>query len=488
MRAYAIAHARTLDLPSTYEPLVDGFNTAARLIQHLRTSARPVLRRDNLLVLHGSTAQPAAIDLESKFAEAGLGAVQVADYRNFAHGRHNWISSRASSTSVLAFFSKDEEALARKTLSLLPKHVPVAAIALPAGRQSATIAGLISVLHVVGAVAAGKGVDPGRPHVASFGRRLYRMPVLKSKRVTQSHAEIAIGRKVACAPTTVGSRSDVEFWQAAYDRFCEILTQATFGALVCDYDGTLCDERDRFTALPPVMAASLTKVVQAGVSVGIATGRGKSVREALRTALPQKTWERIWVGYYNGADIALLANDDRPDTSRDPEETFGPICRLLKDHPVITRLAKCEFRPEQISIQPRSAASLESIWRLVVGLAETHRLKAFRSTHSIDLVNAGVSKNRLLIALAKMIPAEQRVLVIGDRGAWPGNDRELLRWPYSLCVDEVSGDPETCWNLAPSGCRGQSATIRYFRSFDFSGSTFRIRVRDLERNSQVEDR
>jgi hypothetical protein len=36
---------------------------------------------------------------------------------------------------------------------------------------------------------------------------------------------------------------------------------------------------------------------------------------------------------------------------------------------------------------------------------------------------------------------------VGDRGAWPGNDYEILRAPLGLSVDECSLDPDSCWPL-----------------------------------------
>ena len=65
----------------------------------------PLWTRNTTLVLHGPTTRIGAIDLESKFTEAAVGNLQIADYRNFAHGRHHWLAKRASESAVLAFVS-----------------------------------------------------------------------------------------------------------------------------------------------------------------------------------------------------------------------------------------------------------------------------------------------------------------------------------------------------------------------------------------------
>jgi hypothetical protein len=69
------------------------------------------------------------------------------------------------------------------------------------------------------------------------------------------------------------------------------------------------------------------------------------------------------------------------------------------------------------------------------------------------------------------------VLCIGDRGRWPGNDFALLQEPYSLSVDEVSPDPNTCWNLAPPGHRGIQVTLDYLQSLELDSSLPSVTMR-----------
>ncbi len=80
----------------------------------------------------------------------------------------------------------------------------------------------------------------------------------------------------------------------------------------------------------------------------------------------------------------------------------------------------------------------------------------------MDVLAPGVSKRAVVVALMELHGCnENSVLCIGDRGQWPGNDFSLLNQPNSLSVDEVSQDPETCWNLAPPGLRGTQAALAY---------------------------
>jgi hypothetical protein len=81
--------------------------------------------RQYLIVLCGRATRAAAWDVESRFHEAALGPVQVADYRNFAHGRHHWLAKHRERSGVVAFVTPEERDVAEKTLRLIPRDVPV---------------------------------------------------------------------------------------------------------------------------------------------------------------------------------------------------------------------------------------------------------------------------------------------------------------------------------------------------------------------------
>lgn len=57
-----------------------------------------------LMVLHDCWGRTAAVDAESKMSEACLAGVQAADYRGFAHGRHNWLD-KDGHTCVVAMIT-----------------------------------------------------------------------------------------------------------------------------------------------------------------------------------------------------------------------------------------------------------------------------------------------------------------------------------------------------------------------------------------------
>ena len=65
------------------------------------------------------------------------------------------------------------------------------------------------------------------------------------------------------------------------------------------------------------------------------------------------------------------------------------------------------------------------------------------------------------VSKLNVIENPDTTLCIGDYGSVEGNDYELLTSMYSLSVDKVSKNTESCWNIAPSGIYGLDATLYY---------------------------
>jgi hypothetical protein len=91
-RGYHSPNDASSELPETLADVAYGGQTAEDYLSWLEEASAPLWRRETLVVLYGPSTQAAAVDLESKFTEAALGQVQLADYRNFAHGRHHWLA------------------------------------------------------------------------------------------------------------------------------------------------------------------------------------------------------------------------------------------------------------------------------------------------------------------------------------------------------------------------------------------------------------
>ena len=442
--------------------------------------------RSTTLVLHGPSTRIGAIDLESKFTEAAIGHIQLADYRNFAHGRHHWLAKRSDTSGILAFITDADRTLAERTLALIPEEVVQARIKFDGGPITTAIASLLAALRITGWAGIAHSIDPGRPGVPVFGRKLYRLSFPRRSantelsRLTPRDAA-AITRKAGAAPDHLLSRGDLGRWQEALAEFRRRLFSARFGGIVLDYDGTVVDTRRRFVPADDEMATVLARIMETGVFVAFATGRGKSVRHALQTHLPRNLWHRVLVGYYNGAEVASLDDDDAPDGSSNACSALLPVSEALSRQPDLAEFVRQENRPFQITLQAQSVISMDRLWdlaRQVIEVTATKEISATCSGHSIDIVAPGVSKLNTVRRLREAV-GDVPILTIGDRGRWPGNDHELLREPFALGVDEISADPTTCWHLGEPGQRGPAVTLDYLRALKADDSCLKFETESL---------
>lgn len=472
-RAYHQQYSGHVPLPPGFEGLAHPGRDESAFRSDLSRACRPLWDRSTLVVLHGQVAQAGAADLESKFTEAALGQVQLADYRNFAHGRHHWLAKHGATTGMISLASQQDLPVAKKTLAQLPKDIPVAHFDVADG-VNGSLQAIVLSLHIAGSAGLARGIDPGRPGVPLFGRRLYHLNGGyggKPAHNVPGPEAAAVSRKAGASPTTLAAQGRLTFWREAYATFLEGLQGKEYGAVVFDYDGTLCDAAVRYDGPGSDITARLVDLLGAGVLVGVATGRGKSVRKDLRARIKDPALRsRVLIGYHNGAEIGDLGDDAQPPIPRGLDESLGEIGAMLSSDARLADLAKIEAGHRQLTLEFKDYAAAEEVWESVqqaLSRCQVPGVSALRSSHSVDILAPGVTKRHVVEEIRRMVgegSAPAPVLAIGDRGRWPGNDFALLQEPYSLSVDEVSADPSTCWNLARPENRCATALLEYFQA------------------------
>lgn len=416
--------------------------------------------RHMVQVLHGGWGAPVATDLESKLNESALASAQLADYRNFGHGRHLWLSRRAAETVVVALVTPETAAIAKSTLRLFPRSIAVVRLETGLNGPAGTLDLLLQAFDLVDRLGEVRQQDPGRPHVPEFGRKLYR---LTPPRV-RSTVPAAIQRKLWASPEAV---DDGRAFQKGLNRFLTNARAARIGAIALDYDGTLCTKDGRFDGLRDDVVDECARLLKAGMHLGIATGRGKSVRMELQKALERKLWPLVHIGYYNGTDIGALGDDSLPKTDKPSDAALKRALLLLSSDVWLSTTARITPRPQQLTVESKGAIRTDAVAAHVMArLAplDGQGVRIVVSSHSLDVLGARPGKGSLVSSLRATIGKGRQVLCIGDRGAWPGNDYSLLAEPLSLSVDEVSSLDDTCWNLAPRGVCGPDATLLYLRA------------------------
>jgi hypothetical protein len=184
-----------------------------------------LIRSDKILLLFGPETRPAAVDFESKFHESGLANVQVTDYRNFAHGRHLWLAHHPD-TTIIAFISSNDRAIAEATLKLLPKGIRTLRVETSFEGVAAAFAMQAAVFELVSLYGEDRGRDPGRPTVPMFGRKLYHLnafPALSTDLRSAAVVRKSRARRLAGLPALsqaeweamVASLRSVDKWSPA---------------------------------------------------------------------------------------------------------------------------------------------------------------------------------------------------------------------------------------------------------------------------------
>ena len=420
----------------------------------------------NFIVMYGATGEPVAWDIESKLTEAALGSALLSDYRNFGHGRHHWFDKRGDNSCIIALVTPVERELAYKTIGCLPKSVPVIYIETELEGPLASIDMLLKAFRFVNDLGEARGIDPGKPGVPGYGRLLYNLDYFKlTNRIlpVEKTLEVAVLRKLG-----VAGRENAPLWVhycEACQRFVRQLNRGKFTTVAFDYDGTLSasDRKSRFTnGLCDEIRDALMPLLENGVRIVVATGRGKSVGESFQKSIDQKYWPQIKVGYYNGACLLVLGEEDKLKVWR--EQPFDSELKALEEELKLRLPKGCvdyKFaeRSLQLSIEGEMTQTESQLvyetCREIIWDKQMKDIRIWRSSHSMDIVvYHEVSKQRV-------IEDPERTLCIGDYGTVEGNDYEMLTSKYSLSVDRVSKNAESCWNIAPSGMKELDATLYY---------------------------
>jgi hypothetical protein len=420
----------------------------------------PPTAAEQLLVLTTPALAPVATDIETRCHELGLVSVQVTDYRNFAHGRHVGLLRRAKTTSVLGLVDQPLERLAAATLDALPpEEIAVTVWRAQHSGPAAVIELLVASMELAASMAAAQGVNPARPGAAPFGRRLYH---LRLGRLLPPLADGPVERKLRALVTSLDADTTRGRYDVAFDDWCRQLADQAFGALVLDYDGTVCATGSRFDLPDPTVQLGLTRLLDQGVELGFASGRGPSLHRDLRRWVPRHHWSRVLTGLYNGG--ACVSLDDELPNLADPTPEIEAVVDRLQQLTIIDALV-VEPRAPQVTVSVRAGAyaQIGRLTELVVdAMSQPPELpvNVLRSGHSIDVVPRASSKRLVVERLTDRVAGS--ALAIGDQGDVGGNDFELLASsPWTLTVDRCSADPTRCWYLDERGRAGPELLAAY---------------------------
>jgi len=407
---------------------------------------------DNIIVLHGVNGRAAALDIQIRHEELGLASVETTDFRNFAHGRHVGLERRSAKTLVLALITPDVKAIAERTLRTIPKHVAVFRLASPARGVVGSLQLLASAMHVPLEAASLQSISPSRPPVPSFGRELYHLPF---KRMYPPPVDTPVTRKISAigAGQAHASARVLE----SYDSWRRWVRQQDIQTLVLDYDGTCVSTSERFELPRREVRDALVDLLDRGLNLAFASGRGKSLFHDLRVWVPESFHAQVHLGLHNGSWRQPLASPLEFN-----ERELGWV-RILEAHlEPYAALGAISIRraASQIGVEPRGRAmTIEAAQSIVATAAQELGLpvQVVASGHSVDVLSLDSGKAKFLTDMQSKLGT---ALAIGDQGAPGGNDFALLSATRaSVSVDACSPALDRCWQIGRAGRRGPDALL-----------------------------
>ena len=418
------------------------------------------------LVLTGPGIQCVSTDLETRLHELGAATVQVADHRNFAHGRHLGLSRNLSETLVVSLQTPELAKLAKATLGSLPAEAKLLEVVSEARWPTSAIELMCQSMRIAGEAARAAGVDPSHPRVPEFGRRLYH---INASALVEHPPIDAVDRKITEAGFAPGDGPETDAYRVWLKRFLTSLRHQRFTGAVLDYDGTCCTTAGRFDLPGERLREELLRLLDAGLVVGFASGRGRSLHTDLRKWVPEVYWPRVLLGLYNGGLRVGLSDEIGDQTSA--TGVLAEVIERVRASPFGDQI-EVDGRRFQVSLRSHALANPAGLSRYVCELvAAVPRLdvRVVSSAHAVDVILPGSSKIRVLDDVAEL--SGGKVLAIGDQGQMGGNDFDLLAaTDTSLTVDRCSSDPSRCWNLDRWGMRGPDLLLKYLTRIELGSA------------------
>lgn len=433
--------------------------------------------KDSFLVLYDYCTASFAVDFESKISESALGTVQLSDFRQFAHGRHFGLSLGDQAPTVIAIYSPGTSDIAQRTIKLFPPNISVCErVIYGVTEMEILFKSLVEASFALEAISKKRNIDPGQPSIEEYGRLIHSLSSSNSFTTGRPAITQAAFRKRS--HMTAGSKQYNEVISAS-EQYFHMLKNAKLKALACDFDGTLCFTEKRYDGMDLDISVEINRVLESGIRLVVASGRGKSLWDCLRKSIDPRWHKYVWVGYRAGSIIQTLDKEPQPvEMNKEFEELYEWLqsnAYFIDSDLQLSDYAKggqFTYRLKNIA----ESKEFESCVRSWIDRYGKQGWRVYRSGHSIDILDPFTSKSNVISHAAKKmdICSHTEVLRIGDSGHEMGNDYELLNKGISLSVDRVSSCLDSCWNFAPSGQRQASACLYYLRNLHREGDHHKL--------------
>lgn len=399
-----------------------------------------------LQIIVSEWGAPAGLDLETRLAESSVAACFLTDPRSFGHGRFIWLDSHKNDTLVVMIYTPTSEQFMNKFSKNIPDFIPQYKIFAPYQGIWGAIYSIVATILLVGDLAKSQDIDPGKPDVPLWGRKLHGLRVNNKK----------VSNLVDFPALTL-----------------------PFDGLVIDIDGTLVDTKARFDPVRNEIAEELNRLLTLRLPIGFATGRGWSAMEILQSTISSELWDRVTVGLYNGTYILKLLEKSLP-VSHDQLPIINEVSSLVEK--ICEKYdIKPTIRPTQITVKglrTNQICLLKAELNLELGQKRRY-FKIVSSAHSVDIIPWWGSKLRVVETID--LSLDSQILCVGDQGQMGGNDEELLRWQPSVSVGRERPISNMClWLGKNSNLRESAGLLALLRSIEKEDTKFYVNKEKLD--------
>ena len=417
---------------------------------------------DCLILIADPRLAAAATLLDTSLWEAAICPVQTTDFRNFAHGRHVWPVRHGERSFIISLTGNETRGSWANLLENLPSIRFASLDYQDCGRFQALKA-IFDGFAIIEALGRYTGVDPAKPGPGPTAANIYDAKTLlheiQRRTAPAMHKQIEQYRRD-------DPKGRVNDWPVLAGQFQSRLASVDFSALVLDFDGTVIPASDPFASPGPEIIEELVRLLDHGLTLSFATGRGGSLGCALRAALPRGYWDSILIGYYNGSYLRPLSVDiDNQLPSMHPAiEQIHDLLAKRADlfHDFRVKNSRVQLSVEQADlIEPQTF--IREFQRTRFG--GSNELRLVDTGRTLDIVLSSACKTRVLDELlSRREGTNPAILCIGDSGGRLGNDHLLLGQAFGVSVGHVCDRPDACWSFFGTDLCGPDALYRILLS------------------------
>ncbi|EQB22029.1 hypothetical protein UNSWDHB_643 [Dehalobacter sp. UNSWDHB] len=401
-----------------------------------------------LQIITSDYGVPAGVDLETRLAESGVASGFLTDPRNFGHGRFIWLDKHPKETKVVLINTLRSQHFMGRLEKSLPKYIDCYRIDSPYDGLLGAIYCITRSILLFGELAQKRGLDPGKPDVPDWGRKVH------SLRLGQRDLH-----------TSEVPKSNY------FDKYPALTMQ--FSGIVMDLDGTLIDTKERFGSVKKEIGEEINRLLRLGLRFGFSTGRGDSALDLLKEHIANEFWNDILIGLYNGTLLMKMSENFKhlPETVWPTrsilDSLLRPICNELK--------ATISSHSTQITIRDLASLQQEYIQNVIIAhLGQRAQFIKIQTTgHSLDILPHWSTKLTVVEAIADGV--NENILCVGDQGQIAGNDEELLKWKPSVSVGKNRPVSNAClWLGHNKNLQESNGTLALLKAIEAKDNLFVI--------------